>query len=132
LLTKEMLLAWLPVVLGVKVTENLTDCPELSVMGTVRPLTLNPLAGPLSCVISRLALPELLSVAVCVLVTPMVTFPKLMLLGVIAMDGCAFDCTPVPVSEIVVELCFMLLESDRLPWWEPDEEGRNDTRRVTD
>jgi len=64
LLTRATLLVWLPVALGVKLTENFAVCPGVSVKGTLRPVMPKPVAGPVSCVISRVALPGLLNVIV--------------------------------------------------------------------
>ena len=68
LLTSVKLLAELAPDVGVKLSVNGTDFPGASVNGKARPLRLNPVPGPASCVMLRLALPGLLSVIVCELV----------------------------------------------------------------
>jgi len=95
LLTSTTLLVWLPVAPGVKLTENFAVCPGVSVKGTLGPVMPKPVPGPVSCVISRAALPELLTVIVWLLVTPNDTLPKLMLPGAIEIAG----CTPVPARD---------------------------------
>ena len=121
-----MLLVCVPVALGVKLTENLEVCPGVNVIGALRPLTPKPEPGPVSCVISSTAVPGLPSVTVCVLVTPNGTLPKLMLLGVIEIDG----LTPVPASATETDPC--LPESDKLPVMAPGVEGRKDTLKIAD
>jgi len=64
LLKSVTLLAWLPTVPGVKLTENFAVCPGVSVNGAFRPVMLKPALGAVNCVTSRLALPELLKVIV--------------------------------------------------------------------
>ena len=71
-------------------------------------------------------MPGLLSVTVCVLVTPNGTLPKLMLLGVIEIEG----FTPVPASATDTDPC--LLESDKLPVMAPGVEGRKVTLKLAD
>jgi hypothetical protein len=121
-----MLLVSVPVAVGVKLTENLEVCPGVNVLGALRPLTPKPEPGPVSCVISSVVFPGLLSVTVCVLVTPNGTLPKLMLLGVIEIDG----FTPMPASATETDPC--LLESDKLPVMAPGVEGRKDTLKLAD
>jgi hypothetical protein len=99
LLTNATLLVKLPATVGVKPIENLADCPGGTVNGIVRPLALKPVPGPAACVTLRSALPGLLTVTVWVLVTPTGTLPKLTLEGVTEISG----CTPVPLSEIVID-----------------------------
>ena len=59
----------------------------------------------------RLAVPGLLIVNVCVLVTPTVTLPKLTLAGTTEIIG----CTPLPLSEITAGELVALLTTLRLP-----------------
>jgi hypothetical protein len=110
----------------VKVTENLEVCPGVKVIGALRPLTPKAEPGGISCVISSVAFPGLLSVTVCVLVTPTGTVPKLMLLGVIEIEG----FTPVPSSATDTIPC--LLESDKLPVMAPGVDGRKETLKFAD
>jgi len=112
--------------LGVKLTENLEVCPGVKVVGALRPVTLKLELGPVSWVMSSVAFPGLLTVTVCVLVTPNGTLPKLRSLGVIEIDG----FTPVPANATDRDPC--LLESDRVPEVAPAAEGRKETLKLAD
>jgi hypothetical protein len=68
LLTSVRLLAELTPDVGVKLTVNIVDFPGASVIGKASPLRLNPVPGPETWVMFRLAVPGLLSVTVCELV----------------------------------------------------------------
>lgn len=116
----------MPVALGVKLTENLEVCPGVKVVGALRPVTLKPEPGPVSCVMSSVAFPGLLTVTVCVLVTPNGTLPKLTLLGVIEIDG----FTPVPANATDKEACRLAI--DKLPEVAPAADGRKDTLKLAD
>lgn len=116
----------MPVALGVKLTENLEVCPGVKVVGALKPVTLKLEPGPVSCVMSSVAFPGLLKVTVCVLVTPNATLPKLMLLGVIEIDG----LTPVPANATDKDAC--RLASDKVPEVAPAAEGRKDTLKLAD
>ena len=72
---------------GVKLTVKAVDFPGANVSGKARPLRLNPVPGPASCVMLRLAPPALVKVTVCELVWPTDTVPKLMLPGATEICG---------------------------------------------
>ena len=72
---------------GVKLTVKAVDFPGANVSGKARPLRLNPVPGPASCVMLRFAPPTLVRVTVCELVWPTVTVPKLTLPGVTEICG---------------------------------------------
>jgi len=72
---------------GVKLTVKAVDFPGPSVSGKARPLRLNPVPGPASCVMLRFAPPTLVRVSVCELVWPTVTVPKLTLPGATEICG---------------------------------------------
>jgi len=72
---------------GVKLAVKAVDFPGASVSGKARPLRLNPVPGPASCVMLRFAPPTLVRVTVCELVWPTVTVPKLTLPGATEICG---------------------------------------------
>ena len=81
LLTSIRLPAKLAPEVGVKLTVKAVDFPGANVNGKARPLRLNPVPGPASCVMLRFAPPTLVRVTACELVWPTVTVPKLTLAG---------------------------------------------------
>jgi hypothetical protein len=87
LLTSVRLLEELAPDVGVKLTMNIVDFPGPNVSGTARPLRLNPVPGPTTCVMLRLAPPALVRGTVCELVWPTVTVPKLILPGTTEICG---------------------------------------------
>ena len=72
---------------GVKLTVKAVDFPGANVRGKARPLTPNPVPGPLICVMLRLAPPAFVKVTACELVWPTVTVPKLTLPGATEIWG---------------------------------------------
>ena len=68
LLTSIRLLEELAPDVGVKVTVKAVDFPGANASGKARPVRLNTVPGPPTCVILRLAVPGLLNVIVCELV----------------------------------------------------------------
>jgi hypothetical protein len=70
-----------PAVVGSNTTEKDVLCPALSVRGKASPLTEKPVPATLSLDSETLALPELVSVTVCVELVPVVTLPKLTEVG---------------------------------------------------
>ena len=87
LLTSIRLPAELVPDVGVKLTVKAVDFPGANVSGKVRPLRLNPVPGPASCVRLRFAPPAFVRVTVCELVWPTVTVPKLILPGTTEICG---------------------------------------------
>ena len=82
LLTSIRLLEELAPDVGVKLTVKAVDFPGANVSGKARPVRLNPVPGPESCVMLRGAPPAFVRVTACELVWPTVTVPKLTLPGV--------------------------------------------------
>ena len=72
---------------GVKFTVKAVDFPGANVSGKARPLRLNPVPGPASCVMLRFAPPAFVRVTACELVWPTVTVPKLTLPGATEICG---------------------------------------------
>jgi hypothetical protein len=77
----------LPVVVGANTTLNVVFLPTAIVAGTVNPLMLNPLPDTVACEIVTLALPPFVKLIICELLWPVVTLPKLALVG--AAANCA-------------------------------------------
>ena len=87
LLTSVRLLEELVPDVGVKLTVKAVDFPGANVSGKARPVRLNPVPGPASCVMLRGAPPAFVRVTVCELVWPTVTVPKLTLPGAAEICG---------------------------------------------
>ena len=83
LLSNETLPEVLPITVGANCTLRLPDCPAGSVSGKVTPLMVKPDPLAPACETVRLALPELVSVTVCVLLAPTSTSPKATLVGLV-------------------------------------------------
>lgn len=66
----------LPVVVGAKTTLNEVFLPAPIVVGTVKPLVLNPLPDTVSCEIVTLAFPPFVKVIVAELLWPVTTSPR--------------------------------------------------------
>jgi hypothetical protein len=126
LLTSVRLLAELVPDVGVKLTVNVADFPGASVNGMGRPLRPNPVPGPAVCVMFKLAVPGLLSVTVCELVCPTVTFPKLTLPGTTEIAG----WTPTPLSAIAGTEFVALLTTEALPVAVPVAVGSKATLKL--
>ena len=112
---------------GPKLAVNEVVCPALRVAGTVNPAMLKPVPEALAPEIVTLAVPELLSVMVCVPLLPTSTFPKLKLEGL----GVSAPCTPVPLKAIVAGEFVALLATLTLPVTLPAAAGAKATLRVT-
>ena len=87
LLTSETVPVTLPAALGVKTALNVALLPAAMVSGTVRPVMLKPLPDTVAWEIVTLALPALDNLMVCELLVPVITLPKLALVGVGASCG---------------------------------------------
>ena len=81
LLTSETPPDALPVAVGANCTLKVLDCPAVRVRGEVSPLMLKPAPVTVACGMVKSAVPELVSVIVCVLVVPTTTLPKFTLGG---------------------------------------------------
>ena len=76
LLTRERLPDTLPEAAGAKATLKLVLCPAARVRGKDRPLRENSVPESASLETVKLAVPELVSLTVCVLLVPRSTVPK--------------------------------------------------------
>ena len=107
-----------------KPTVTAVDAPGGTETGVATPPErLKPVPATDAWLTLRLAVPVLLTVKVCVLVTPTVTLPKLMLEGTTEISG----CTPLPESAITVGELVALLTTLRLPDAIPDVVGAKRT-----
>ena len=88
-----------PAEAGAKATLKLVDWPAFRLVGNASPLVLKPLPVALTCVIDKVPVPLLVSWMVCELGEPMVTFPKLALVGVIVKAG----WTALPLTGITAD-----------------------------
>ena len=108
---------------GAKVTPKVKLCPAARVIGRVKPLIVKaPLPVKLACDTVTLAPPELLNVAVCMLVLPTWTLPKLTELAA-SIPG----VTPVPDSGMAKVGVGPLLVIARFTLLFPADCGANDT-----
>jgi hypothetical protein len=96
---------------GAKLTLNVVFPPALIVSGALIPETPNPAPVKVTCEIVVAAVPEFVSVIVCELLCPVVTFPNAALLGF--AESC--EDVPVPLSEIVIGEFGALLTIEMLP-----------------
>jgi hypothetical protein len=117
-----------PAVVGAKLTVKVEVPPAAIVKGVERPESPKPVPDSAALLIVTLAEPGLEIVTVCVLVTPVVTFPKLMDAGV--TEIC--DCTPVPLRAIVAGELVALLVTVTLPLKLPLAAGANATLNEVD
>ncbi len=113
---------------GPKLAVNEVVCPALRVAGTVNPAMLKPVPEALAPEIVTLAVPELLSVMVCVPLLPTSTFPKLKLEGL----GVSAASVPLPVREATVGVLYALLLIATLPDALPAAVGANCALKVLD
>ena len=109
----------LPALAGVKATLKVMLWPAATVAGSVNPVTLKPFPVTLAWESVKSALPEFVTVIVCVLVLPTTTFPKATVDG--TTESC--DSTPVPVTETVRDESTASLTSTRLALTSPTAEG---------
>jgi hypothetical protein len=72
----EMLPVTAPAVVGVNLATNEVPMPEFTVIGSVNPLTENPLPEAASCVMVSVAEPVFVTVNVCVTDDPVATLPN--------------------------------------------------------
>ena len=86
----------LPALVGAKVTAKEVACPAAKVMGSPKPLALNPVPLILICETETLEFPAFDSVTVCVPLAPVLMFPKLSEVG----DAVSLATAETPVPEI--------------------------------
>lgn len=110
-----------PAVVGAKTALNVVFEPDGIVSGAVRPVILNPVPLAVAREITRLAVPLLVRLIVCVSVVPVETFPKT------AAPGTAPICAwlPLPLNAIVSGEFGALLATEMLPEALPDAVGAN-------
>ncbi len=113
---------------GPKLAVNEVVCPALRVAGTDKPAMLKPAPKALAPEIVTLAVPELLSVMVCVPLLPTSTFPKLKLEGL----GESATSVPLPVREATVGVLYALLLIETLPDALPAAVGTNCALKALD
>jgi hypothetical protein len=94
LLVRAMLPVALPFALGANAAVREADCPALSVSGSVRPVTLNPVPVTLSLESVTLPVPLFVRVTLFVVLLPTRTLPKLS--EVAEEDNWSVCDTPVP------------------------------------
>ena len=87
LLTSEAEPVTLPVEVGANTTLNVLFPPAAIVNGTVKPVMLKPVPETLAREIVTPAVPLLVNLMVCELLVPVITFPKLAVVGVAASCG---------------------------------------------
>jgi len=119
-----------PAVVGAKMTLNVRVCAGLSVTGVPAPVRLNPAPLSVICDIVTFALPELVTVTVCVDDDPAFTFPKPKL-DVLKESSCV-AAIPVPLRERVAGEFGALLTMLTLPLTVPAEAGVNCTLKFDD
>ena len=90
------------------------------------PLVLKPTPVTVACEMVRLAVPELVSVTVCVPLLPTRTFPKARLVGLTVKAG----WTPLPESVMVAGELVALLTTETLPVTLPATVGAKTTLNV--
>src|SRR5580704_432941 len=110
-----------PAPAGAKTALKVALLPGVIVNGVLSPVILKPVPETLPCEIVRFAVPPLVSVIVCELVFPTVTFPKGALDGIAPISG----WVPVPVRAMLIGELGELLETEMLPLALPAEVGRN-------
>jgi len=130
LLVKAMLPVALPFALGAKATVRETDCPALSVSGSVRPVTLNPVPVTLSLESITLPVPLFVRVTLFVVLLPTRTLPKLS--EVAEEDNCSVCATPVPDRAKAADGVGELFASVSVPENAPAAEGSKLTVKEDD
>jgi hypothetical protein len=96
-------------------------CPALIVAGSESPLIPNPLPRTVAMFTTRSALPLFVNCALCVLVWPTLTFPKLSDVGEIVRRG----PLPLPFTETDSGEFEALLVTEKLPVTSPIDCGAN-------
>jgi hypothetical protein len=121
LLTSETDPLTAPVLVGANATLNVMFAPAAMVVGSERPVELNPVPVTLAAVMVTLALPLFDNVTVWELLLPVITLPKL------TLEGFADNCgaTPVPLNTMPAGEPGALLVSEMLPETFPVVVGAN-------
>lgn len=112
-----------PAALGLKITPNVRLCPALRVTGVPAPLRVNPAPLSVICEILTLALPESVTVTLCVDDDPVFTFPKPRFV-VLNVSNCV-AATPVPLRAITAGEFGALLTMVTLPLAVAADAGAN-------
>jgi len=106
---------------GTNPTLKEAEPPGATESGKASPDGLNPVPAREACVTLRVVVPGFRMVSVCVLVTPTVTLPKLMLVGITVICG----CTPVPLRETTAGEFVAVLTTLMFPDTAPVASGEN-------
>lgn len=112
-----------PTALGVKITLNVVDWPEVRVTGVLAPLRAKLVPLCTICEIATFAFPVLLTVTVCVDDDPVFTLPKLR--DVELKERRCVAAIPVPLSAMDAGELGALLTILTLPLSVPAEAGEN-------
>ena len=111
----------LPVAEGANCALKVVFCPAARVSGTDKPVMLKPVPEALAAEMVTLAVPELLSVKVCVPLPPTSTLPKLKLEGL----AVSVPCTPVPLNATAAGDPGALVLMEMFPEALPVDTGKN-------
>jgi hypothetical protein len=115
-----------PATVGAKATVSVTDWPGVSMVLALAPVALNPPPEVVTPAIVTFALPVFVMVTFCEAeVVPMVTLPKLRLVGL--MPSVKVAAIPVPLRLTEVGEVGALLTIEMLPDAEPTNVGRKAT-----
>jgi len=109
--------------LGLKITPKAMLWPGDNETGVPAPLSVNPVPTSVICETVTLALPEFVSVTLCVEVAPALTSPKARFVALMANDCVA--ATPIPLRLMVAGEFDALLTMVTLPLAEPAAVGAN-------
>jgi hypothetical protein len=115
---------------GAKATLNVTLCPDVSVTGNVRPLTLNPVPVKESCEMVALDPPVLVTVSDKDSLLPICTLPKVKL-DFVGLKAPGAPTTPLPLSATLVGLFAASLEMATFPLTLPEALGEKTILNVT-
>ncbi len=121
MLVMETLPVALPVAGGANCALKVVFCPAARVSGTDKPVMLKPVPEALAAEMVTLAVPELLSVKVCVPLPPTSTLPKLKLEGL----AVSVPCTPVPLNATAAGDPGALVLMEMFPEALPVDTGKN-------
>ncbi len=121
MLVMETLPVALPVAEGANCALKVVFCPTARVSGMDKPVMLKPVPEALAAEMVTLAVPELLSVKVCVPLPPTSTLPKLKLEGL----AVSVPCTPVPLNATAAGDPGALVLMEMFPEALPVDTGKN-------
>jgi hypothetical protein len=117
-----------PDAVGVKTTLNVAVEPAAIVCGTLIPVVLKPVPEVVIFETLTVELPVLVSVTVCVLLLPTLTFPKLKLVAL--AESWSVVAAPVPLIAMVLGEFGALLTNETLPVTAPALAGENATLKL--